>query len=50
MVGNAHPTTTIIYQNWYERGMDKAQAMLTVMKTYQQPSHWAAFTIMGEAR
>jgi CHAT domain-containing protein/Tfp pilus assembly protein PilF len=42
------------YQNWYEQGMGKAQAMrqamLKVMKTSEQPSKWAAFTIMGEAR
>ncbi len=42
------------YQNWYEQRMDKAQAMrkamLKVMKTYDKPSDWAAFTIMGEAR
>jgi tetratricopeptide (TPR) repeat protein len=42
------------YQNWYDRGMGKAQAMrqamLKVMKTSAQPSKWAAFTIMGEAR
>ena len=42
------------YQNWYEQGMDKAQAMrqamLKVMKTKEKPSEWAAFTIVGEAR
>jgi CHAT domain-containing protein len=42
------------YQNWYGKGLDKAQAMrqamLAVMKTHEQPSDWAAFTIMGEAR
>ncbi len=42
------------YQNWYGKGMDKAQAMrqamLTVMKTHAKPSDWAAFTILGEAR
>ncbi len=42
------------YQNWYGKGMDKAQAMrqamLAVMKTHDKPSDWAAFTILGEAR
>ena len=42
------------YQNWYGKGMDKAQAMrqamLEVMKTHDKPSDWAAFTILGEAR
>jgi CHAT domain-containing protein len=42
------------YQNWYGKGLDKAQAMrqamLEVMKTHDKPSDWAAFTIMGEAR
>ncbi len=42
------------YQNWYGKGMDKAQAMrqamLEVMKTHAKPSDWAAFTILGEAR
>jgi CHAT domain-containing protein len=42
------------YQNWYGKGMDKAQAMrqamLAVMKTREKPIDWAAFTILGEAR
>jgi tetratricopeptide (TPR) repeat protein len=42
------------YQNWYSKGMDKAQAvrqaMLEVMKTREKPIDWAAFTILGEAR
>jgi CHAT domain-containing protein len=42
------------YENWYSKGMDKAQAlrqaMLEVMKTNEKPSDWAAFTILGEAR
>lgn len=42
------------YQNWYNQRMEKAQAMrqamLKVMKTYEKPSDWAAFTIIGEAR
>jgi CHAT domain-containing protein len=42
------------YQNWYSKGMNKdqamRQAMLEVMKSHEEPSKWAAFTILGEAR
>ncbi|HIK51355.1 MAG TPA: CHAT domain-containing protein, partial [Oscillatoriales cyanobacterium M59_W2019_021] len=40
------------YRNWQESG-DKAQAlrqaMLTTMQQHPEPSHWAAFTLIGEA-
>lgn len=50
-------STALLMTEFYKRlqqNSDKAQAlrqaMLTTQKTYSDPLHWAAFTLIGEAR